>query len=616
MTVTTAPPHPAGIRSRLLSRLAWPKRGSGSGAIAWKAAVIFAPMAILATLAFAAIFTIEQAARDELQLKSLEQIVDVAVVDVNAHLSNGVSDAGFLAEDSALQAWLTDASPANREVLERQFVEFLNHKSRYDSIRVLDASGHEVVRVDVNGAGEATALAKRRMQDKATRYYFRATIGLPRGSTYVSPMDLNIEHGKIEEPIRPTVRFSVPVYSSDDSRRGILVLNYHAHDLLDDLDRKAAGRGGEIWLVNGAGYWMLGPDPSVEWAFMYPDREHLSFANAHPDAWAAMRGEGQSTGTISTGTGRFAFAAVDRSTSAGNPDWSIRPRWYAVAFHDLPKTGGGRTDLAGFLVGTLAVLALASAAIAYHWQRRVEADANAWELAERLEVDNLALAAVNRELEAFSYSVSHDLRTPLRSIDGFSLALVEDHADALDAEGRRYLERIRSAAQRMGQLIDDLLGLARVTRSELRLQTVDVSDLANSVISALEPDHAVAWQVQPGLIAAADSRLLRIVLENLLGNAAKFTARTKDARVTVGSRWDQDGPVYFVRDNGAGFDMEHAGRLFGAFQRLHAAEDYAGTGVGLATVQRIVNRHGGRIWAEAAPGQGATFFFTLGKTGK
>jgi signal transduction histidine kinase len=219
----------------------------------------------------------------------------------------------------------------------------------------------------------------------------------------------------------------------------------------------------------------------------------------------------------------------------------------------------------------------------------------------------------NEELESFSYSVAHDLRAPLRSIDGFSLALLEDCGDKLDDEGRRYLKYVRDSAQEMARLIDDLLALSRVTRGELKRGETHVSSLARSVVSRLQranPDRKVDIVVADGIVADCDDRLLTIVLENLIGNAWKFTGKRRDARIDVGMM-DDDPRTYFVRDNGAGFDMSYASKLFGIFQRLHSAADFEGTGIGLVTVQRIIRRHGGRIWAQGQVGHGATFYFTL-----
>jgi len=236
------------------------------------------------------------------------------------------------------------------------------------------------------------------------------------------------------------------------------------------------------------------------------------------------------------------------------------------------------------------------------------------QLEERVRRRTAELLTANKELEAFSYSVSHDLRGPLRTMDGFSQALLEDHSDGLDEKGRHYVNRIRTAAQRMGQLIDDLLQLSRLSRSEMQMKTVDLSELAAAVIEDLRSREAgrnVEVHISPKLEVRGDPGLLQVALYNLLTNAWKFTSRRKDALIEFGRIANQPSPTFFVRDNGAGFDMQYADHLFNPFQRLHSDEEFKGTGIGLATVQRIIRRHYGRIWAEAAEGQGATFYFEL-----
>ena len=232
------------------------------------------------------------------------------------------------------------------------------------------------------------------------------------------------------------------------------------------------------------------------------------------------------------------------------------------------------------------------------------------ELARRAE----ELAHANAELEQFSYSVSHDLRAPLRSIDGFSQILLEDYADRLDEEGRAYLGRGRAASQHMGHLMDDLLDLSRGSRGPLRTGRVDLSTLARDIVEELrrsQPDREAEFVVAEDLEADGDARPLAVALENLLGNAWKFTSRKPAAKIEFGSFSEDGDRVYFVRDDGAGFDAAYADRLFKAFQRLHKDEDFEGTGIGLATVQRVIQRHGGRLWAEGEVDEGATFYFTL-----
>jgi len=224
------------------------------------------------------------------------------------------------------------------------------------------------------------------------------------------------------------------------------------------------------------------------------------------------------------------------------------------------------------------------------------------------------LQAANSELDAFAYSVSHDLRAPLRSIDGFSQVLLEDYAARLDDAGRDSLHRVRAASQRMATLIDDLLKLARVTRAEMRTEPVNLSRMAQEIVLDIQratPDRQVDIAITPGLETWGDSRLLRVALDNLLRNSWKYTGKQTQPRIEFTAVDENGGRVFAIKDNGAGFDMQYADKLFGVFQRLHSAAEFEGTGVGLATVRRIINRHGGRIWAEGTVGQGATFFFTL-----
>jgi signal transduction histidine kinase len=274
----------------------------------------------------------------------------------------------------------------------------------------------------------------------------------------------------------------------------------------------------------------------------------------------------------------------------------------AITTGDYSKrVAGHRRDEIGQLGRTFNVMA----AQVQDAQQRLEA---------RVAQRTALLEAVNAELEAFSYSVSHDLRAPLRHIDGFSQALLEDAADKLDSKGKNYLQRVRHAAQRMGELIDDLLELSRVGRAELRRDPVSLSDVGRAVAVSLRtsvPNRQVDVQIHDGLVATADSRLVRIVLENLLGNAWKFTANVAAARIELGAQGTNGDTVYFVRDNGAGFDMAYMDKLFRPFQRLHVETEFPGTGIGLATVHRIIDRHGGRVWATGAVGTGATVFFTL-----
>lgn len=238
------------------------------------------------------------------------------------------------------------------------------------------------------------------------------------------------------------------------------------------------------------------------------------------------------------------------------------------------------------------------------------------DLEKRVEERTAELELANREMESFSYSVSHDLRAPLRHIDGFSRMLLEDYAGQLDSQGKGYLNRICAGANRMGQLIDDLLQLSSVSRNELQRRLVNLSNIARTIVTELKqtaPEREVACAIAPGVRAVGDPALLQVVLQNLLGNAWKYTGKEAHPVIEFGVAERDDAPAFFVRDNGVGFDMAHVGKLFHPFQRLHGVDEFEGTGIGLATVRRVVERHGGRVWAESRTGEGATFYFTLGE---
>jgi light-regulated signal transduction histidine kinase (bacteriophytochrome)/HAMP domain-containing protein len=311
----------------------------------------------------------------------------------------------------------------------------------------------------------------------------------------------------------------------------------------------------------------------------------------------------------------LALAETARAVST-RQDYSVR----------APKFGedelGALTDAFNQMLGRIEDQASALRAgkeelqrYARELEQRVEARTHELQQSnDALQRNAAQVLAANKELDAFAYSVSHDLRAPLRSIDGFSQVVLQDYADKLDDAGRDALQRVRAATQRMGMLIDDLLKLARIGRAELRREPVDLTGLVQEIVAELQqatPDRQVEFAIAPGLKAQGDARLLRVVLENLLRNSWKYTAKQPQPRVEFGSVEVNGGRAFIVRDNGAGFDMKYADKLFGVFQRLHSAAEFEGTGVGLATVQRIITRHGGRIWAEGAVDQGATFYFTL-----
>ncbi len=299
----------------------------------------------------------------------------------------------------------------------------------------------------------------------------------------------------------------------------------------------------------------------------------------------------------------------------------ILARWITRPLSDIQGT------LPAMGSGTIALPALTRRQDEYGTLARAieSADKRILEDAKQIRVQNdtleetvrrrtVELSASNKELEAFSYSVSHDLRAPLRAIDGFSQALIEDYGSKLDETGAFYLKRIRGGAQKMGSLIDDLLQLSRVTRLEIKHAEVDLSAIAEKIMRGFQnesPYRNASIKIEPGISATGDAGLMQIMLQNLLNNAWKYTSKKDHAIIEFGSLKQDGEEIHFIRDNGAGFDMRYASKLFGAFQRLHTEDEFPGTGIGLATVQRIINRHGGRIWAEGAVGEGSCFYFVL-----
>jgi signal transduction histidine kinase len=282
----------------------------------------------------------------------------------------------------------------------------------------------------------------------------------------------------------------------------------------------------------------------------------------------------------------------------------------AVAANTAPATSEGRLDTAAeFLAEILSP---------FEMMLRGYRETNSQLTTRNQELQEAKVEAelANHELEAFSHSVAHDLRAPLRSLDGFSLMLLEDYAEKLDDEGRQHLQYIRESAQRMALLIDDLLTLSRVMRGEFQRRQVNLTDISRAVATDLQktqPGRCVDFRIADGLTDVGDAGLLAIALTNLIGNAWKYTGKRARATIEVGTTVADGRRAYFVRDNGAGFDMAYASKLFGVFQRLHSEEEFEGTGIGLATVERVVRRHGGRIWAQARINEGATFFFTLSR---
>ncbi len=823
---------------------------------------------LLLGLALWFLFRVDYAALTMVARNDERHGVELARQLINAELEMLRGDTRYLAEQSALHRWIDTGDPEALVRLGDDLLAFIRHRGIYDQIRLIDEQGREMVRVNWNN-GQPRRVPEGALQNKSARYYVAKTLALDAGDIYVSPFDLNIESRRIEQPFKPMIRLGTPVFDRENSLRGLVVVNYLGQRLLDRLRNIRNQNQVGLWLLNAEGYWLLGPTPELEWAFMNREDPPADFAQTYPVLWKTLQ-LGPATSQLIQDGALVTYHRFDPETSPVGPNarrWflvsylpesvllsrmgersrnlfvvflllaflltvisavvaqkdylrrkseaAIRDRearfrgllesapdaivivdkqgvirlinaqaekWFgysrdvlvgerleilvperfrerhaafreAYSEHPVARPMGVETALYGlrrdgsefpveislsplkmgqellvtsiirditlrrqteaarlqmetryqelvdnlpigvfriaahdnarlleangamvaifeaesaaelleyslgdffcdltrkddfftnlhrqgqlksreydlktlrgnnFHASVTAVLTRSPSGDQYYdgiledISRRKEVELQIRELNETLQARSIALEATNQELEAFSYSVSHDLRAPLRAVDGFSRTLLSDYAEALDERGRDRLNRVRAAAQRMAMLIDDLLKLSRVSRAEVKQELVDLSRMARDVIAGLrdqEPNRAVRVMVQPELYAQGDPRLLRVMLENLLGNAWKFTCHTGQAAIEVtGGVDDSAHYVYTVRDNGAGFDMAYAGKLFGAFQRLHDTSEFSGTGIGLATVQRIISKHGGRIWAEGAVGEGAAFHFML-----
>jgi signal transduction histidine kinase len=428
-----------------------------------------------------------------------------------------------------------------------------------------------------------------------------------------------------EEPVTPSEleRSSARLYVLAEVSHAFATVATDYDSLLEKIARTTAeliGDGCQVTLLDSDGESLVNAanahrDPGLEADY----RGYLAGVGVPKLSSAAV-----SAVVARTGTAKL-VPAIDPATLVAQADQALKPlvarlnvhsfavvpiraRGAVIGTISIMRSGPGR----GYTVDDLTLLE----DLAGRAGLAIENARLYGELERRVRQRTAELETANEELEAFSSSVAHDLRAPLRWIDGFAQALLEDQGERLDEQGRDHLDRIRRASQRMGVLIDDLLSLSRISRTPIERQRIDLGALAVAVIDNLrqhDPDRQVRLEVAPGLVTRGDPALVPILLENLLSNAWKFSARRPQATIELGRTQTATGTAFYVRDDGAGFDMSRAGKLFQPFQRLHGTDEFEGTGVGLATVHRIVTRHGGRIWAEAKPGAGATFLFTLGE---
>ena len=434
---------------------------------------------------------------------------------------------------------------------------------------------------DGRSAGQAVGRSGGR--DEATAEVARAAERAP-GNGAGSPDELTAR-----PPDRPTALDRVNILLVDDQPANLLALEAMLQGLGQTLIRAESGREALKWLL------------THDFAVILLDVKMPDMDGFETAALIRQRDKSRNTPIIFLTAADKTHTEAVRGYAVGAVDYLVKPV--------VPEFVRSK-------VSVFVELAKKNEQLRRQAELLRESEQAARELAETRAELVSDLEHKNRELESFSYAVSHDLRAPLRRIEAFGRAVLESQGDKLDENGRRFLDRIQEASRQMSQLIDDVLYLSKVSRAEVRQQEIDLSALVETILERLreaERGRTVETRVRPGVIVVGDGRLLRIALTNLLENAWKFTAREPAPRIEFGMLTAMGEPTYFVRDNGAGFDMTYVDRLFGPFQRLHLASEFPGSGIGLATVQRIIHRLGGRVWAEGVVGQGATFSFTLGR---
>jgi PAS domain S-box-containing protein len=643
---------------------------------------------------------------------------------------SAANNALTLANGDALQVYLSKGDPGelDRAIGRARF--FVHQQRAYDQVRYLDEHGREIIHV-YRGGKPAKSDGT---QSDADRAYFQATQALGPGQIYISPIDLNVDSGRIETPFKPTLRFATPVFDATGRRRGVYAVNYLAATPLSRLEELDLSSAHSSRVLNSDGYWLKAADPSQEWGFMLPERSEFTMARTEPALWERMAHD--SDGQVARNGGLLTWRHVVLSkvvlgdgaaatvtanpflivaTEVSGPEWAAAFRslrqvfsiltfillllvaitaWFVRAQQEaraeqdrfftlsldllciassdgyFKRVSNAVTDVLGWSVeefrsspfidfvhpddvaATLKEVEkqVISGEKVLHFENRYRAKDGSWrvlswrsipypgglmyatardvtehkrseEEIRRLNSDLRKRAEqlenANKELEAFSYSVSHDLRAPLRHIDGFAGLLAKTDGKVLSEKGLSHMAQISTSAKQMGVLIDDLLSFSRMGRTEMRMGPVDLNVLLREVIQGLPMDthgRVIEWKIADLPVVNGDRAMIRQVLINLISNAVKYTGPRNPARIEVGcGDKGEDELIFFVRDNGVGFEMEYAHKLFGVFQRLHRSEDFEGTGIGLANVRRIVARHGGRTWAEGKPDEGATFYFSLPK---